>query len=637
MFMSLRSGRVGGVRFGIDLSPTKRHCMPMKKGLLYTFWAAIVLLTVAGNLRAQGTAFSYQGQLNYSGSAANANFDFRFAVFDAVTNGLQVGGWQTNSAVAVSNGLFLVTLDFGAGVFNGTANGSNDWLDISVRPAGSGSFTELTPRQPILPVPYAQFATSASNLLGTLAASQLTGTIDSALVSGDYTNTVSFVGESNTFEGTFIGYGSALTNLNASNLASGTLADARLQSDVALLDANQTYTGSDIFNGPLTFKAGDTFTGSNTFTGPDYFSGANTYGGTNTFTNNGNYFMGSFFGNGLVGWLPVSGTSTNAMRDAGYLMLNPGLSTVTLPATSALSVGDIVRVSGGGTGGWLVKENSSQSILGTFASYRNSFLSEAMNGPTSDGFGVAASSDGRRLYVVGNDLAGVYASADAGQTWNQVSGTQLNGSWTTVACSENGMIVYVGSSGANVEKSINGGETWTTTGQSTGSGFISCTADGGTLFTGSIACSGNGAYRARVSGGAVSYSVNSGGWTTISSAPSSVFCVAASSDCNRLVAGVSNGLLYASANLGATWTALSISNQAWSSVWMSPDGSRLAGTVRKTGGALGGVYTYTAQPLANTANTSSTIGGSQGSAVELQYLGSGQFMPVGSSGLLWSN
>jgi hypothetical protein len=325
------------------------------------------------------------------------------------------------------------------------------------------------------------------------------------------------------------------------------------------------------------------------------------------------------------------------MRDAGYLLLNSGLSTVTLPATSALSVGDIVRVSGGGTGGWLVKENSSQSILGTFASYRNSFLSQLVNAPTSDGHGVAASADGRRLYLVGGDLTGVYASADAGQTWNQVSGTQLSGYWTTVACSANGMIVYVGSNGVNVEKSTNAGETWSTTGTSTGSGFISCTADGVTLFTGSIACSGNGAYRARVSGGSVSYSVNSGSWTTLSGAPSSVFCVAASSDCNRLVAGVSNGLLYASANLGATWTALSVSNQAWSSVWMSPDGSRLAATVSKTGGASGGVYTYTVLPLPNTANTNSTIGGSQGSAVELQYLGGGQFMPVGGSGLLWSN
>jgi hypothetical protein len=49
------------------------------------------------------------------------------------------------------------------------------------------------------------------------------------------------------------------------------------------------------------------------------------------------------------------------------------------------------------------------------------------------------------------------------------------------------------------------------------------------------------------------------------------------------------------------------------------------------------MFSYTVLPLANTANTNSTIGGSQGSAVELQYLGSGQFMPVGSSGLLWSN
>jgi hypothetical protein len=48
----------------------------------------------------------------------------------------------------------------------------------------------------------------------------------------------------------FAGSGAALTNLNAANLA-GTLSDARLSPNVALLGANQTFSGSNIFMGAV--------------------------------------------------------------------------------------------------------------------------------------------------------------------------------------------------------------------------------------------------------------------------------------------------------------------------------------------------------------------------------------------------
>lgn len=47
------------------------------------------------------------------------------------------------------------------------------------------------------------------------------------------------------------GDGSGLTALNASQLASGTLANARLSTNVALLNAHQTFSGSNAFNGVL--------------------------------------------------------------------------------------------------------------------------------------------------------------------------------------------------------------------------------------------------------------------------------------------------------------------------------------------------------------------------------------------------
>src|SRR5258706_6122174 len=49
--------------------------------------------------------------------------------------------------------------------------------------------------------------------------------------------------------GVFGGSGATLTGLNAANLASGTVQDARLSGNVPLLNASQTFAGSNTFNG----------------------------------------------------------------------------------------------------------------------------------------------------------------------------------------------------------------------------------------------------------------------------------------------------------------------------------------------------------------------------------------------------
>ncbi len=102
---------------------------------------------------AQGTAFTYQGRLNDGSAPANGIYDFRFAIHDAASGGGDLAV-VTNSATAVSNGLFTVTLDFGAGVFTG----ADRWLDIGVRTNGDGAFTALTPWQAFTATPYAQLA-----------------------------------------------------------------------------------------------------------------------------------------------------------------------------------------------------------------------------------------------------------------------------------------------------------------------------------------------------------------------------------------------------------------------------------------------------------------------------------------------
>src|SRR5512138_2984281 len=66
-----------------------------------------------------GTAFTYQGRLNDNGSPVNGLYDFRCQLYDAVEFGALVSATVTNAAVPVSNGLFVVNLDFGPTVFSG--------------------------------------------------------------------------------------------------------------------------------------------------------------------------------------------------------------------------------------------------------------------------------------------------------------------------------------------------------------------------------------------------------------------------------------------------------------------------------------------------------------------------------------
>src|SRR2546423_3812956 len=117
---------------------------------------ALALLTLTWVLATQiaagqGTTFTYQGQLTESGWPANGLYDLRFSLYDSASGGSAVGGPLTNAMVAVSNGLFTATLDFGAGVFTGAER----WLEIAVRGNGVSAFTPVSPRQPTTPTPYA--------------------------------------------------------------------------------------------------------------------------------------------------------------------------------------------------------------------------------------------------------------------------------------------------------------------------------------------------------------------------------------------------------------------------------------------------------------------------------------------------
>ncbi len=144
----------------------------MKLKNIYTLAAALCGLLPNLSAQAQGTAFTYQGQLSTTNGPANGNYDFTFTLFNNFTNGTPLGGPLIVTNVAVTNGLFTLALDFGS-VFTGEPA----WLGLGVRTNGSGSYLPLTPLQELTPAPYAVYAASANatNLVGTVQSANLSG------------------------------------------------------------------------------------------------------------------------------------------------------------------------------------------------------------------------------------------------------------------------------------------------------------------------------------------------------------------------------------------------------------------------------------------------------------------------------
>lgn len=126
----------------------------------------LICLFLTATVWTQTTEFVYQGQLENASFPATGNHDFEFLLYDQLSGGTQVGSTLTRSSIAVTNGVFSVTLDFGSGA----VPGSNRYLEIHVRQTGGGSFTTLAPRQQILSTPYSIRTLSAAFADGISAA-----------------------------------------------------------------------------------------------------------------------------------------------------------------------------------------------------------------------------------------------------------------------------------------------------------------------------------------------------------------------------------------------------------------------------------------------------------------------------------
>jgi len=131
---------------------------------------ALMLLSVSALAQ---QPITYQGFLRVNGLPANGEFDFRFRLFDSATGTNQVGTTVIVDDKQVRQGFYTVVLDFG-----NVWTGGQRWLEIAIRPGNStGSYTTLSPRVQLTPVPLAHQAFSVpwSGVTGFTIASPLTG------------------------------------------------------------------------------------------------------------------------------------------------------------------------------------------------------------------------------------------------------------------------------------------------------------------------------------------------------------------------------------------------------------------------------------------------------------------------------
>lgn len=632
----------------------------------FKFPVLLCPLMLVAAAHAQPTLFNFQGQLSVAGEPVSGEFDLRFTLHDTAAQPAQVGSALTNAPVGVTNGLFSVALDFGSAAFNGGPR----WLQIGIRPNGdTNEYVTLSPRQPLTSTPYAirsLNAGSASNLLGTLPATSLTGTLPDARLSPNvallHTNVV-FLGSVTATQ--FNGGGAGLSNVPAAGLI-GTVPDARLSTNVAFLNSNAVFKASVV--------------GSN------------------------------FFGDG-VGLTNVPGrifeyiaTATNIQATAnfGYLATNPTSPVVvTLPTTANIRVGETVRVTGAGAGGWVVAQNAGQVVLlGEMAdtvgfAWRTNETARAWKA-------VAASADGSKLVAV---VAGqnIYTSTNHGVNWTQRAASVGNQNWSAVTSSADGTKLAACVNGGFIYTSTDSGVTWTGRASSGnrswtgirssldgarvvacasgGTGGIFISTDSGATWPASpslgiaswsgIASSGNGAHlAATVQGGQIYTSTNSGANWTAREINRAWSCVTSSADGSRLVAGVTGGFLYVSPDFGNSWIPFDTS-ATWTAVGSSADGNRMiavangggvyvsmnsgmnwqlranlpVSTIAYTGAAVAGdgntlVVLATSQPIYISSQTSTTAGtagmliGSRLSAVELQHVGNGVFVPITYTGTI---
>lgn len=375
---------------------------------------AVVVAFSARQSCAQTTEFTYQGSLRDGAAPANANYDFEFALFDAVVAGNQIGVTIPKNNVPVTNGIFSAKLDFGS-VFPGT----DRYLEIRVRLAGQPGITILGPRQLVNSAPYsvkslnADNATSASNAaqLGGVAASQYVVTSDPRMSDARPPT----AGSANYVQNGISQQASSDFNISGTGTANILSAATQFNIGPNRVLAIGGSGGNPTDNTSIGVGAGSVSTGTvNTFVG-GVAGASNTTGSQNSFfgaaagqfntTGNNNSFFGisagrnsgtssnnSFFGTNAG--FATTGAGNSFFGSAVGAGNTTGSNNTLFGLVANVSSGNLTNASAFGARALVAQSNS--LVLGSI---------NGVNGATADtNVGIGTTAPSERLHIVGNGL-----------------------------------------------------------------------------------------------------------------------------------------------------------------------------------------------------------------------------------------
>lgn len=301
----------------------------------------------------------------------------------------------------------------------------------------------------------------------------------------------------------------------------------------------------------------------------------------------------------------VTGTAAALSANGTYVIQNDDSEVeLTLPDIGTLAVDDTITLTGEGAGGWKIVQAEGQSILTTGVVDADldgvAGASWTLQDSARDWTAVASSDDGNRLVAV---AAGgyIYTSTDAGQTWT-ARATDSTRLWKTVTSSADGTQLAAAVDRGGIFTSSDGGESWI---EQTGIedsywSSMASTRDGTKLYSVALlATSKPGDYNY------YPYGSTDGGqtWTICTTDECKALGTVAFSDDGRLSGNGYNTGIYASTDVGASWSQIPFDGTlAWNGLAVSADGSRLSASVD-------GGYLYTSTDsgqtwLATLADTS---------------------------------
>lgn len=235
---------------------------------------AALLATLATQLNAAGDPpdlMSYQGYLvdangvplgtDGAGASQPANYDVVFSLYVGPSGGSPL--WAEQQTITVDNGYFSVLLGEGtahesdptgpiSAAFLGTS-ADERYIGISVRFEVGGEFTDILPRLRMLSSPYSFLSSQARSLVNPDGQKLITLDGGDVTVAGTLTTTQALTAPS------VSGSGAGLTNLNANNITTGTLNDARLSGNVVRGNVTTVFTAGQQFNGPNSFYGTNSF------------------------------------------------------------------------------------------------------------------------------------------------------------------------------------------------------------------------------------------------------------------------------------------------------------------------------------------------------------------------------------------